>query len=668
MFIWMMIRCAHKKAKYENQRRNLNNNNKNSNQNKNAGITLSILQHTQRRIITTTTTKTTKMKISTLAVAFLFAITARGADAVEPPVSPTDGPPPGLGPEFTDGDGGAVGAGAGPELGVIGGPDGNNNPPPGNNIMIPPGQVSGGQGNGPPGDRTRSNGGGGFDYLGRYNDSARRGLPFDMEEFKALIGGFDCLGRYNEVVCEQMEKIIDGAREGQPFDMEEFKALKELVKNALPVDPKRIALMDATKNVLEKQKGKDNVKKFNLLLDIIEEVADEELKEKLHMDLERGYSEADPTAIIDPRDGVIEDMLEDGIGPGEDEEGGRRLGVVKADRKWPNGVLKVSVLRGPNNDGMDVFWNRMFPAMTEIEQLTGLSFQLGYLRDAPIGDGHLYLDTNTPPDVCMVNGIGAPSSTGYYKIFLGTECSHGNIMHEILHAAGMHHQQNAYYRDSYINVNFENIDPRRASQFDKLNGHGCEEVYDYGSIMHYRETAFLKEGLPPDAKAIDCRGHICGQRDGLSAWDQIEIYLYYFDNPNLGWNKALFSQNVSFRTFHGNYLQARPDGFLYQQTFSSTWETFFLEEDQPGSEQYHIRTHHGRYLKGAPHGSAIQTVASKSSDTLFTLFEHANYPGKVGLKSVSLGTFVQAPPSIDTLVSSWQDMYPWESYEMISWN
>lgn len=101
---------------------------------------------------------------------------------------------------------------------------------------------------------------------------------------------------------------------------------------------------------------------------------------------------------------------------------------------------------------------------------------------------------------------------------LGSGClQKGVIMHEILHselgqlfyqksckqkfnvisALGFLHMQSAYDRDDYIDIQWENIQPKANVQFKK---HGSNVLtyfggtYDYDSIMHYPADAFTKNG------------------------------------------------------------------------------------------------------------------------------------------------------------------------------
>lgn len=111
------------------------------------------------------------------------------------------------------------------------------------------------------------------------------------------------------------------------------------------------------------------------------------------------------------------------------------------------------------------------------------------------------------------------------------DCIEEKIMaHEALHALGMHHMHEAFDRDDYITVVFENIKPTAFSQFDKIdkkffNYFGTS--YDYESVMHYRRYSASKNGedtiIPHDLSYID----IIGQVKDLSEGDRIRINRMY---------------------------------------------------------------------------------------------------------------------------------------------
>ncbi|CRK89129.1 CLUMA_CG002890, isoform A, partial [Clunio marinus] len=104
----------------------------------------------------------------------------------------------------------------------------------------------------------------------------------------------------------------------------------------------------------------------------------------------------------------------------------------------------------------------------------------------------------------------------------------GTAMHEMIHAIGFGHMHLNYNRDDYITINFENakedykfekVDPRYYSNFDT--------PYDYLSVMHYRKTAFSKNGkdviVPHDKTFLD----IIGRVGMLSAGDALRINRMY---------------------------------------------------------------------------------------------------------------------------------------------
>ena len=68
----------------------------------------------------------------------------------------------------------------------------------------------------------------------------------------------------------------------------------------------------------------------------------------------------------------------------------------------------------------------------------------------------------------------------------------GTVEHEFLHALGVHHEQNRPDRDQYVDILWDNMNPKWKSQFSRRDssevlGYG---PYDYGSVMHYGAGAF----------------------------------------------------------------------------------------------------------------------------------------------------------------------------------
>lgn len=64
--------------------------------------------------------------------------------------------------------------------------------------------------------------------------------------------------------------------------------------------------------------------------------------------------------------------------------------------------------------------------------------------------------------------------------------SEGRIIHEILHAVGIYHEQSRPDRDKYIKIHWENIVPKYKKNFKLITNKGKHSfAYDYNSVMHY---------------------------------------------------------------------------------------------------------------------------------------------------------------------------------------
>jgi hypothetical protein len=92
---------------------------------------------------------------------------------------------------------------------------------------------------------------------------------------------------------------------------------------------------------------------------------------------------------------------------------------------------------------------------------------------------------------------GAQSISLAFKSGWGNCWEHKTVVHELLHAVGLWHEQQRYDRDNYISINDDNIAKVYKSQFDikRTNESSTYGLpYDYLSVMHYHKTAFTKGG------------------------------------------------------------------------------------------------------------------------------------------------------------------------------
>ncbi|MBL8235964.1 MAG: hypothetical protein JNM66_00990 [Bryobacterales bacterium] len=103
-------------------------------------------------------------------------------------------------------------------------------------------------------------------------------------------------------------------------------------------------------------------------------------------------------------------------------------------------------------------------------------------------------------------------------ITIGSSCGTGNVIHEIGHAIGLFHEHTREDRNSFVKINFANINTSMTGNFEQQASVSDDlGAYDYGSIMHYPATAFSINGLPT-IETIPA-GISIGQRSGLSAGD-----------------------------------------------------------------------------------------------------------------------------------------------------
>ncbi|KAG5834224.1 hypothetical protein ANANG_G00259300, partial [Anguilla anguilla] len=113
---------------------------------------------------------------------------------------------------------------------------------------------------------------------------------------------------------------------------------------------------------------------------------------------------------------------------------------------------------------------------------------------------------------------------GEQPIYIGDRCKTGNIVHEIMHALGFHHEHMRKDRDDHVTVVYSNIIPHRVRNFAKIRGDTQGLPYDTESIMHYGQRFFSVNGkatiISKDTKAI-------GQRIQLSVLDILRVQLLY---------------------------------------------------------------------------------------------------------------------------------------------
>lgn len=148
--------------------------------------------------------------------------------------------------------------------------------------------------------------------------------------------------------------------------------------------------------------------------------------------------------------------------------------IDKNVQSWPNGVIPF-VISEDFKEGTQEF-TQIALAINEYNIRTNVRF---------------IARTNEPDFVVFRNGSsgwcssfvgkqGGEQSINCYLV--GRQYSAGNLIHEIMHMIGFHHEHQRSDRDEYVSIDYSNV--KRTFDFNKLD---CQNLtaYDYGSIMHY---------------------------------------------------------------------------------------------------------------------------------------------------------------------------------------
>ena len=119
---------------------------------------------------------------------------------------------------------------------------------------------------------------------------------------------------------------------------------------------------------------------------------------------------------------------------------------------------------------------------------------------------------------------------GGQPIVLSDKCKMGEIMHEIMHVLGFFHEQSRFDRDEYLQINWENIDPKYENQFHKVPEILMTPIlateFDYTSIMLYPENAFSVDGESITMESVTDKT-ISPVKNVLSEKDRERLYLLY---------------------------------------------------------------------------------------------------------------------------------------------
>lgn len=189
-------------------------------------------------------------------------------------------------------------------------------------------------------------------------------------------------------------------------------------------------------------------------------------------------------------------------------EGGVLKSVQKKDiNKWPNGVLPIAFEPGYSVTDQNSFW-----------AACSLWESAASVRCIPRTNqtDYIYVVASSTSNSSFVGKIG-----GAQTLELVNRDKIGIVAHELAHALGFSHQHNAPARDRYVEVKWVNIKDGKAHNFERVSNAFVFGGYDFCSIMHYKKTAFSKNGQPTLIVKSGNPSCNIGQRTALSNADKL---------------------------------------------------------------------------------------------------------------------------------------------------
>ncbi|CAF2237119.1 unnamed protein product [Rotaria magnacalcarata] len=115
--------------------------------------------------------------------------------------------------------------------------------------------------------------------------------------------------------------------------------------------------------------------------------------------------------------------------------------------------------------------------------------------------------------------------------FENSDCLYQNIViDELLHAVRFAHEQARPDRDTYVKINYENIQSSRKNNSDRYSttkADTLQKVYDLTSIMHHKWNAFSKNGLPTISPKANVSQSTMGSASVMTDSDIEKVKSYY---------------------------------------------------------------------------------------------------------------------------------------------
>nr|QNH72416.1 toxin candidate TRINITY_DN29374_c0_g2_i1 [Pachycerianthus maua] len=194
----------------------------------------------------------------------------------------------------------------------------------------------------------------------------------------------------------------------------------------------------------------------------------------------------------------------------------KRDAVKDKSYQWPGGYVPYVLDDELDDDVLASFHE----AVQDFDSYTCVKF-----RPRKFEEDYLYIFPNESKCYSSVGRHG-----GKQMISLGMGCSKkGIIIHELMHSLGFVHEHSRSDRDKYVKILYDNIQEGLEHNFEKFSIRLVDHLgvsYDYDSVLHYRNSAFSKNGQDTIRSISNPRRRF-GQREGFSKHDIEQINRLY---------------------------------------------------------------------------------------------------------------------------------------------
>ena len=178
------------------------------------------------------------------------------------------------------------------------------------------------------------------------------------------------------------------------------------------------------------------------------------------------------------------------------------------NQSWPNDTIPYAFSGNTTQANRDA----MLAAMGELTRVS----QVKFIEQSNETD-YIFIQNSATSNSSFVGRIGGAQTINIFNWnfeFI--------MVHELMHAIGVFHEQSAFDRDLFVTIQFANIIPSALHNFNIAPNANTTEFYDYSSLMHYGTYDFsIDPGVLPTILTVDPNGQSSiGQTEFISGSDE----------------------------------------------------------------------------------------------------------------------------------------------------